>query len=231
MRKLFAFQQWFPYHLHLGVKIDSAISFHALPHLLNQRQHIACRSGAVIDDEISMALGNYRTAYTQALEPTFINQFTRRRGLRILKHAIGQSADLNHLISSPIYSRDQQQSAILAISKKLSLSSVMTNTLALMAEKRRLFVVPTFLSVLEDLIAESKNELTAEVISAKELTTGQLDKLAKSLKSNFSKDIKINASVDETLIGGMIVKVGSRMIDTTIQAKLNSLQNVMKEVG
>ena len=151
--------------------------------------------------------------------------------VRILKHTIGQSADLNHLISSPIYSRDQQQSAILAISKKLSLSSVMTNTLALMAEKRRLFVVPTFLSVLEDLIAESKNELTAEVISAKELTTGQLDKLAKSLKSNFSKDIKINASVDESLIGGMIVKVGSRMIDTTIQAKLNSLQNVMKEVG
>ena len=153
------------------------------------------------------------------------------KNVRVVKHAIGQSADLNHLISSPIYSRDQQQSAILAISKKLSLSSVMTNTLALMAEKRRLFVVPTFLSVLEDLIAESKNELTADVISAKELTTGQLDKLAKSLKSNFSKDIKINSSVDESLIGGMIVKVGSRMIDTSLQAKLNSLQNVMKEVG
>ena len=153
------------------------------------------------------------------------------KNVRVFKQAIGQSADLNHLISSPIYSRDQQQSAILAIAKKLSLSSIMTNTLALMAEKRRLFVVPTFLSVIEDLIAESKNELTAEVISAKELTKGQLDKLAKTLKSNFSKDIKIHASVDERLIGGMIVKVGSRMIDTTIQAKLNSLQNVMKEVG
>ena len=153
------------------------------------------------------------------------------KNVRVFKQAIGQSADLNHLISSPIYSRDQQQSAILAIAKKLSLSSIMTNTLALMAEKRRLFVVPTFLSVIEDLIAESKNELTAEVISAKELTKGQLDKLAKTLKSNFSKDIKIHASVDESLIGGMIVKVGSRMIDSTIQAKLNSLQNVMKEVG
>ena len=153
------------------------------------------------------------------------------KNVRILKQAIGQSSDLNHLISSPIYSRDQQQRAIIAVAKKLSLSSVMTNTLALMAEKRRLFVVPTFLSAIEDLIAESKNELTAEVISAKELTKGQLDKLAKTLKSNFSKDIKIKASVDESLIGGMIVKVGSRMIDTTIQAKLNSLQNVMKEVG
>ena len=153
------------------------------------------------------------------------------KNVRVFKQAIGQSTDLNHLISSPIYSRHQQQSAILAIAKKLSLSTVMTNTLALMAEKRRLFVVPTFLSVIEDLIAESKNEITAEVVSAKALTKDQLDKLAKSLKSNFSKDIKINASVDESLIGGMIVKVGSRMIDTTIQAKLNSLQNVMKEVG
>ena len=153
------------------------------------------------------------------------------KNVAICKQAIGQSAGLNHLISSPIYSRDQQQSAILAIAKKLSLSSVMTNTLALMAEKRRLFVVPTFLSVLEDLIAESKNELTVEVISAKELTTGQLDKLAKSLTANFGKDIKINATVDPTLIGGLVVKVGSRMIDTTIRAKLNSLQNTMKEVG
>ena len=153
------------------------------------------------------------------------------KNVKILKQALDESADLNRLISSPIYSRDQQQSAITAIAKKLSLSGIMTNTLALMAEKRRLFVVPTFLSVLEDLIAESKNEITAEVVSAKALTKDQLDKLAKSLKSNFSKDIKINAAVDETLIGGMIVKVGSRMIDTTIQAKLNSLQNVMKEVG
>ena len=63
------------------------------------------------------------------------------------------------------------------------------------------------------------------------LAKDKLDKLAKTLKTNFSKDVKINATVDQTLIGGMIVKVGSRMIDTTIQAKLNSLQNVMKEVG
>ena len=109
--------------------------------------------------------------------------------------------------------------------------NIMTNTLALMAEKRRLFVVPTFLAVLEELVAASKNEITAEVVSAKALSMGQLEKLAKTLKSNFSKDVKINATVDQTLIGGMIVKVGSRMIDTTIQAKLNSLQNVMKEVG
>ena len=107
----------------------------------------------------------------------------------------------------------------------------MINTLSLMAEKRRLFVVPTFLLVLIDLISASKNEITAEVVSAKSLSKGQVEKLAKSLKNNFGKDVKINATVDSTLIGGMVVKVGSRMIDTTIQAKLKSLQNTMKEVG
>ena len=138
---------------------------------------------------------------------------------------------MNSLISSPLYSRDQQKSAITAIATKMGLSGVMINTLSLMAEKRRLFVVPTFLLVLIDLISASKNEITAEVISAKSLSKGQVEKLAKSLKNNFGKDVKINSTVDSTLIGGMVVKVGSRMIDTTIRAKLNSLQNTMKEVG
>jgi F-type H+-transporting ATPase subunit delta len=156
---------------------------------------------------------------------------TLEQNVGILKECLDKSVDLASLISSPIYSRDQQQTAITAIAKKLGLSFVMTNTLSLMAVKRRLFVVPTFLIVLSDLIAVSKNEIMAEVVSAKSLSKGQLDKLAKTLKGNFSKAVKINATVDPGLIGGLIVKVGSRMIDTTIKAKLNSLQNVMKEVG
>ena len=153
------------------------------------------------------------------------------RNVETLAHAIDESTDLNSLISSPIYSRDQQKNAIGAIAKKMGVSAVMINALSLMAEKRRLFVVPTFLSVLNDMISESKNEITAEVVSAQSLSKGQVEKLGKSLKNNFGKDVKINATVDPTLIGGMVVKVGSRMIDTTIRAKLNSLQNTMKEVG
>jgi len=156
---------------------------------------------------------------------------TLEKNVTTLKQSIDESTDLNSLISSPIYSRDQQKNAITAIATKLGLSGIMTNTLSLMAEKRRLFVVPTFLLVLNDLIAASKNEITAEVVSAQSLSKGQVEKLGKSLKNNFGKDVKINATVDPTLIGGMVVKVGSRMIDTTIRAKLNSLQNTMKEVG
>jgi F-type H+-transporting ATPase subunit delta len=80
-------------------------------------------------------------------------------------------------------------------------------------------------------IAESRGEMTAEVVSAKALTKTQADKLAKALSASVGKKINLNATVDECLIGGLIVKVGSKMIDSSIRSKLNSLQNTMKEVG
>jgi len=108
---------------------------------------------------------------------------------------------------------------------------IVSNTLALMASKRRLFVLPALIAQLRGLIAEEKGEVTAEVISAKAITKTQADKLAKAIKSRIGKDVKIDATVDESLIGGLVVKVGSQMIDTSIRSKLNSLSNVMKEVG
>ena len=145
--------------------------------------------------------------------------------------AMSESGDFNALIHSPVYSRDEQQIAITAIAGKMGLSSVMANTLSLMASKRRLFVLPQLVSALKDKIAEDKNEVEAEVVSAKALTKTQADKLAKTLKAQLGKDVTINATVDESLIGGLIVKVGSKMIDTSIRSKLSQLQNVMKEVG
>ena len=187
----------------------------------------------ILSDQASTSKGvakRYATAlFDLASETDDISSL--EKNVETLTQAIDESPDLNSLISSPIYSRDQQKNAIGAIAKKMGVSADMINALSLMAEKRRLFVVPTFLSVLNDMISESKNEITAEVVSAQLLSKGQVEKLGKSLKKNFGKDVKINATVDPTLIGGMVVKVGSRMIDTTIRAKLNSLQNTMKEVG
>jgi len=151
--------------------------------------------------------------------------------LTVLQHAIAQSDDFNALIKSPIYTRDQQSAAIAALSKKMKLSDIMTNTLALMAQKRRLFVLPALVRTLRDIIAEENGEVTADVTSAKALTKTQVDKLTKSLKAKTGKTVTLNQIVDESLIGGLIVKVGSKMIDTSIRSKLNSLQNVMKEVG
>lgn len=151
--------------------------------------------------------------------------------LATLQDALNDSEDFRALINSPIYTRDEQSGAIAALAKKMKLSPMMTNTLALMASKRRLFVLPALVQSLRDIIAADKNEVIADVISAKALTKAQSDKLASTLKKSTGKVITLNTSVDESLIGGMVVKVGSRMIDTSIRAKLNSLQNVMKEVG
>ncbi|MDJ0823879.1 MAG: F0F1 ATP synthase subunit delta [Rhodobacter sp.] len=148
-----------------------------------------------------------------------------------LETAMTESADLRSLIASPVYSRDAQGQAIAAIGAKMGLSGVLTNTLALMASKRRLFVLPQLVRSLRGLIADEKGEVTADVVAAQELTQAQADKLAQTLKASVGKDVKINLAVDEALIGGLVVKVGSKMIDTSIASRLANLQNAMKEVG
>ena len=148
-----------------------------------------------------------------------------------LDGALIGSADLRTLVSSPVYSRAEMGQAISAVAKKMKLQPIMVNTLALMASKRRLFVLPSLLAALRTRIAEEKGEVTAEVASAKALTKTQAASLAKTLKAQLGLDVKIKANVDESLIGGLVVKVGSKMIDTSIRSKLNALQNKMKEVG
>ena len=152
-------------------------------------------------------------------------------GIDALSAALEESAELRDLINSPVYSRDVQGKAIAAVAAKMGLNTVLTNTLSLMAENRRLFVLPQLAQRLRELIAEDKGEVTADVTSAKALTKTQADKLAKTLKARVGKDVKINATVDESLIGGLVVKVGSKMIDTSIRSKLTSLKTAMNEVG
>ncbi len=152
-------------------------------------------------------------------------------GINDLSDALSESADLRGVISSPLLSRADQQAAIAAVADKMGLHPILRNTLALMAQKRRLFVLPQLISVLRDMLADERGEVTAEVVSAKALTKAQLEKLSKTLSGRVGKDVTIKATVDESLIGGLVVKVGSQMIDSSIRSKLNSLQNAMKEVG
>ncbi len=151
--------------------------------------------------------------------------------LAVLEAALGDSKELVALISSPLVTREQQRLAVAALAEKMKLSNIMTNALGLKADKRRLYVLPHFIAALRALIAEHKGEVTAEVTAAKALTKTQKDKLAKALKAAVGKDVNINMAVDEDLIGGLVIKLGSRMIDTSIRARLNALQNSMKEVG
>ncbi len=145
--------------------------------------------------------------------------------------AVQSSDDLRAMMHSPVYGRDQMGKAITALATKMDLSPVMRGTLGLMAQNRRLFAVPALLATLRRMIADEKGETTADVVSATVLTKAQSDALAATIKDRIGKKVKLNVSVDESLIGGLIVKVGSKMIDTSIRSKLAALQNSMKEVG
>jgi F-type H+-transporting ATPase subunit delta len=148
-----------------------------------------------------------------------------------LDAALAASADLRDLIASPILTREDQGRAIAAIAAKMGLSALTTNTLALMAANRRLFVLPQLVADLRERIATEKGEVTAEVTAAAALSAEQAKKLAETLKARVGKDVKLKTAVDESLIGGLVVKLGSTMIDTSIRSKLAALQNAMKEVG
>lgn len=148
-----------------------------------------------------------------------------------LSETLANSEELRAVIASPVISREDQGKALAAIAARLGLSTLMSNTIALMADKRRLFVLPQFVTQLADLIAEEKGEVTAEVSAARALTAAQSKKLAETLKARVGKTVKLKTTVDESLIGGLVVKLGSTMIDTSVKAKLAALQNAMKEVG
>lgn len=151
--------------------------------------------------------------------------------VKALNVALDQSADLRAVIRSPVIPRSEQGATMVALAKKMGLSVHTGHVMELMAARRRLFIIPAFLRDLQARIAQSRGEITADVISAAPLTAEQSKQLSQSLKKQAGKDVKLNAAVDKTLIGGLIVKLGSTMIDTSIRSKLAALQNKMKEVG
>lgn len=151
--------------------------------------------------------------------------------LSALEAALAESADLRDLISSPIYTREQQAAVMADISKTMEIGSEVANTVALMATKRRLFVLPEVIAGVKALAADARGEISADVTAATTLTEAQQESLAKALSKSAGKDVTINMAVDESLIGGLIVKMGSKMIDTSVASKLANLQNAMKEVG
>lgn len=148
-----------------------------------------------------------------------------------LAAAYEESADLRDLTQSPIYDRHQEEAAVAELAARMGLSVELGNTLRLLARNRRLFTLPQFISRLRALIADARGEITVDVLSAQDLSEDQKNRLIDTLHAKTGKYVILNSRVDETLIGGMIVKLGSQMIDSSIRSKLASLQNAMKEVG
>jgi F-type H+-transporting ATPase subunit delta len=141
------------------------------------------------------------------------------------------SADLSRLINSPVFSSEDQAKAIAAIADNAKITGLTGNFLRVVAKNRRLFAVPGMIKAFRRIAAEHRGEASAEVTSAHALTAAQQTELKAALKSIAGKDVAIAVTVDPSLLGGLVVKMGSRQIDTSLKTKLNSLKLALKEVG
>lgn len=151
--------------------------------------------------------------------------------LRSVQAMLTESADFRRFIASPIMSRDDQKKGIDAVAEKAALSEVTRNFLGLLAQKRRLFALPGMISAYLSKLAAARGEVSAEVVTAKKLTEAQASALAAALKQVVGKDVAVESKVDPSILGGLVVKVGSRMVDSSIRTKLQRLQLAMKGVG
>jgi F-type H+-transporting ATPase subunit delta len=141
------------------------------------------------------------------------------------------SDDLRRLVRSPVFSAEEQTNAIMAVLARAGIGGLAANFIGLVAKNRRLFALPDMIRGFRALVAEARGEVTAEVTSAETLSAAQKKALAAELKKALGKDANISETVDPSLLGGLIVKVGSRMVDSSLKSKLNSLRIAMKEVG
>lgn len=144
---------------------------------------------------------------------------------------LGESPDLRRLVRSPVFTAEQQASAIAALAAKVGLSEITSNFLKLITKNRRLFAVEDIFKAFKALLARERGEVSAEVESAHPLSEAQMQALRDQLKAAAQKDVQITAKVVPELLGGLTVKMGSRMIDSSLRTKLNNLKVAMKEVG
>ncbi len=144
---------------------------------------------------------------------------------------LDSSPDLQRLIKSPVFSSEEQERAISAIVSKAGIKGLAANFLRVAAANRRLFAVPGMIQAFRQIAAEARGEAEAQVIAAHALTAAQQNELKAALKSVAGKNVSIAVTVDPSLLGGMVVKMGSRQIDTSLKTKLNSLKLALKEVG
>lgn len=145
-----------------------------------------------------------------------------------LRAALDESAELKTLTTNPVLSREAAQNAILAVAKSMKLDALTANTLGVLAQNRRLDQIGAVANAFATLAANERGEVTAEVTTARALTAAQNKALVAQLKKRVGSDVAINAKVDPAILGGMVVQIGSQMIDNSIQTRLNSLATAMK---
>ena len=147
-----------------------------------------------------------------------------------LRQMIEESPELARLIRSPVLSRDVQARAMATITEKAELGTTVRNLVGVVAQNRRLFALTGIISGFLALLAARRGEVTAEVTAAQPLTKGQLTAINEQLNRAIGSKVAVDVRVDPAIIGGLVVKVGSRMVDGSLRTKLTRLQLAMRGI-
>ena len=184
-------------------------------------------SGGIQGNITAGLAGRYASAlFDLARESNAIDSV--QKSLSVLGNALAESADLKALVSSPVISRADAAKAIAAVAQSLGLDSLTGNFLGVLAENRRLAELPAMIRAFAAIAAAQRGEVTAEVASAHPLSEDQVASLQEKLKAREGRTVKIRTSVDPDLLGGLVVTIGSKRIDSSIRTRLNSLAHAMK---
>ena len=186
-----------------------------------------------MDEVVSNSLGvagRYASAlFDLAQEQGKIDQV--ESDLKSLKTALADSADLRRLVASPLYSRDNQWRALEAVLAAMKVDDLTRRFLGVITKNRRLFALPQIIEAFFQILSAFRGEMSADVISARALEADELRGLEGSLKQAYGRTVTINQTVDPDALGGLVVRIGSTMIDSTLRTQLNRLENAMREVS
>jgi F-type H+-transporting ATPase subunit delta len=171
--------------------------------------------------------GRYATALFELARDSMVLAQVEQ-SLATVARALGESEDFKALTLSPLVSRTAAARAVAATAASLQLDPVTTNFLGVLAQNRRLNQLPQVIRGFRQLAAAHRGETTAQVTSAHPLSTEQVDALKQQLRTRIGRDVAIDLAVDPSLLGGLVVKIGSQMIDSSIKTRLNSLAHAMK---
>lgn len=185
---------------------------------------------ATDDTSVSGVAGRYATAlFELARDQKSIDSV--RADVDKFAGLLADNPDLARLVRSPVFTAQEQGKALDAVLAKAGIGGIAANFLRVLTANRRLFAVSDVIRAFRVLVAKFRGEATADVTVAEPLNDKNLDALKASLKSVTGKDVDLNVNVDPSIIGGLIVKLGSRMVDSSLRTKLNSIKNAMKEAG
>jgi F-type H+-transporting ATPase subunit delta len=143
---------------------------------------------------------------------------------------VGESAALRRLVRSPVFSAEAQMQGLGAVLERAGIDGLAANFLLLVTKNRRLFAVRDMVKAFGALVADHRGEATAEVTAAEPLKDEHIAALKSALHAVSGKDVGLDVKIDPAIIGGLVVKLGSRMVDSSLRSKLNAIRQAMKEV-